>query len=365
MEFLRSPVFVLSILTAALFAHDLVIGYPGDLDMPTISDAKPAPEEKLEAKADGQPLEKKQEQITEEQVKQIDEARKKEEMLQAKAEEKARQEAAKKAAEEFEGKLCYSTKEYIATLNFLRSTQVIVVTENAARMIADRVSRACDGAAERFSKVLKMFKGVGLSDRKAMELALDFAGRPTDVQKNFIAIFTSAYLAEFLDYDYAPAVALAYELSKDYKGDPAQVREDFIELMHFCKDGQKLDLPIKLCSEYTIRMARLSQNFRGGVRDSFYKLYQRLRDDRSFAMDIKSALELSYNVLRTGPRGPENFFAAYDFAMLEKDGLAMSHAQAVEFGLRMAHRSYRGDEPPYLPNPSDLPVVVRRAASVQ
>jgi hypothetical protein len=362
MEFIKSPVFALSLLSAALLAHDLVQAYPEDLDLQTVTDVKPA--EKIEAKADGQPLEKKQEQITEEQVKQADEARKKEDLAQAKAEEKARQDAAKKAAEEFDSKLCSSTNEYIATLKFLRTTQVILVTENAARMIADRVSKACDGAADRFAKILKMFKSVGLSDRKAMELALDFAARPTEVQKNFIAIFTSAYLAEFLDYDYAPAVALAYELSKDYKGDPVQVREDFIELMHFCKDGQKLDLPIKLCSEYTIKMARLSQNFKDGVRASFYKLFQRLRDDRTFAMDIKSALELPYNILRTGPRGPDNFFTGYDFAMLEKDGLGMTHAEAIEVGLRMAHRSYLGSEPPYLPNPSDLPVVVRRAASV-
>lgn len=360
MELLRSRTVILAILTAAAFGHMATMSYPGDLAIEKITDKTPPD---IEAKSDGKPLEKKPEQITEEQVKQADAAQAKEDQLKAKAEEKARQEAAKTAASEFESRLCSSTKEYIETLKFLRTTQVIMVTETAARMIADRVSKSCDGGADRFARILKMFKTVGLSDRKAMELALDFSSRPVDVQKNFIAIFTSAYLAEFLDYDYTPAVALAYELSKDYKGDPVQVREDFIELMHFCKDGQKLDLPIKLCSEYTIKMARLSQNFKDGVRSSFYKLYQRLTDDRQFSMDIKSSMELSYNILRNGPRAPENFFAGYDYAMTE-EGLGMSHAQAVEFGLRMAHRSYRGTEPPFMPNPLDLPVI-RSAASVR
>ncbi len=358
MEFLRSRIFILAVLSAAVFAEGELRAYPEDLDMPTISDALPA----IEAKADGKALEKKPEEVSSEQIKKDDIAQAKMEENQAKLDEKARLEAAKKAVDEHERNLCSSTKEYIETLKFLRSTQVMLVTEETARMIADRVSKSCDGGAERFSKILKLLKAVGLSDRKTMEMALDFASRPPEVQKNFLAIFTHAFLAEFFDYDFGTAVALAYELSKDYKGDPVQVREDFIELVHFCKDGQKLDLPMKMCSEYTIKMARLSQHFQQGVRAPFYKLYERFRDDRTYAMDIKTALELSYNILRNGPRGPENFFGAYDFAMKE-DGLAMSHAQAVEFGLRMAHRSYRGEQPPILPNTNDI--VVRSAASVR
>ncbi len=38
-----------------------------------------------------------------------------------------------------------------------------------------------------------------------------------------------------------------------------QVREDFIELVRFCKADDKLDLPARLCAEYAIKLARLTQ----------------------------------------------------------------------------------------------------------
>jgi hypothetical protein len=151
-----------------------------------------------------------------------------------------------------EKSLCHSTEEYIKTLKFLRVTKEFQFPESTSRQIAEKVSRGCDGAADRFSQVLLLLKAVGLSDRRGLEMALEFSSQPPDVQKNFSEIFTRSFLAEFFDYDYATAARLAYELSKNYKGEPAQVREDFLELVHYCKDGKTLDLPTKLCAELTV-----------------------------------------------------------------------------------------------------------------
>ena len=237
------------------------------------------------------------------------------------------------------------------------------MTENTARLIAEKVSKSCDGGTERFVKVLTLLKTVGLSDTKSMEMALDFSSRPTEVQNNFLVIFTRGFLAEFFDYDYRTAAALAFELSKDYKGDPKQVRDDFIELVRFCKSGDKLDLPTRLCAEYTVKLARLTQFHPKGIREAFYKLYGKFRDDQKFNLDIRTALELSYNILKYGPRAPDNFFAAYDFATDEK-GLALAHGAGIEFSMRMAARSFKGSEPPLPPGVFN-PVVVRNAASVR
>lgn len=337
-----------------------VQAYPGDLTLEEVSDEIAAPGTKPGEKP-SEEQKSAQEKALEQQAKAEGPEKSYSEKM---AEEKAKADAVKKSSDNYERTLCHSTKEYVETLKFLRATRVIIVTENTARMIADRVSRACDGATERFSKILALLKGVGLSDRKSVEMALDFSSRPLDVQKNFLEIFTKSFLTEFFDHDYAMAVALAYELSKDYKGDPAQVREDFLELVRFCKDDKKLDLPTRLCAEYTIKLARLTQFHPKGVRASFYKLYERLRDDRTFAMDIRGALELSYNILKFGPRATDNFFIGYDFAVA-KDGLDMSHASAVEFGLRMAGRSYLGVEPPLVPNPNEPPpaVMIRAPAT--
>ncbi len=127
--------------------------------------------------------------------------------------------------------------------------------------MAELVSRGCNGAAGRFEKILIMMKTIGLSDKRALELALEFARSEPEIQRNFLVIFNKAFLTEFFDYDYTSAVRLAYELSRDYKGDPQTVRDDFIELSRFCKEGKSLDLPMKLCAELAVKIAKLSQYY--------------------------------------------------------------------------------------------------------
>jgi hypothetical protein len=249
--------------------------------------------------------------------------------------------------------LCNSTDEYIKTLTWLRTTKEFIVPEKTARLTAERVARGCDGAAERFEKVLLLMKTAGLSDPKSLEIALRFSGYSPDVQKNFVEIFTRAYLGEFFDYDYNTAVALALELSKDYHGEPAAVRDDFIYLSQLCKDGKGIDLPVKTCAEYAIKVARLSQYYPDGIRKNFSSLYKKLREDRDFGMDIKTALEVTYNILKNGPRAHDNFMNAYAFAMKDA-GLGLGRSQALEFALKMAAHSFSGDEPPVVPSAASL-----------
>lgn len=257
-------------------------------------------------------------------------------------------EGAKKALDEWEQRLCKSTDEYIKTMEFLRKSKELQLPENAARQIADRVSRGCDGASERFSKVLLTLRGVGVSDPRALEIALRFSSQSPEVQKNFTEIFSKSFLAEFFDYDYAQAVALAADLSEKYLSDPARVREDFVKLTQFCKESKSLDLPIRVCAEFAIKMARLSEYYPDGVREPFMQFYKKLREDRDYSFDIKGALDVSYRVLKNGPRAVENFVNAYQYA-IKKDGLDYGRKQALAFALRMASRSFDGDMPPSHP----------------
>jgi len=257
-------------------------------------------------------------------------------------------EVRRKALARQKEKSCESTAEYIKILDFMRENKDFLVTETAARQIADVVSRGCTGAANRFSKILIMLKKIGVTDKKALEMAFEFSRLPDYVQTNFTEIFTKSFLTEFFDYDFTTALALAFELSKNYKGDPVQVRNDFLDLVRFCKDGQKLDLPTKLCAEYTIRLARLSQYYENGVRDPFYKVYQALRDKEEFSYDVKTSLDLSYNILKGGPKAIDNFFAAFNYAT-QKEGLGFAQDKAMKFALKMAKRSFKGKEPVVIP----------------
>lgn len=250
--------------------------------------------------------------------------------------------------EKLEKELCFSTREYKRVLGFLRQNRVMVLNERVARQVADKVSEGCDGAAERFEKTLILMKTVGLSDRKSLELGLEFSMRDPEVQQNFLEIFNRSFLSEFFDHDYETALNLAYELSKDYKGDPVNVRRDFIALARFCRDGAKLDLPNKLCGELAVKLARLSQFYPEGVTGPFFSLYNNLRNKEQFAFNIKSALDVSYNVLKAGPRAEQNFMEAYEYA-IDQQGLGVTKDNAIQFALQMAQRSHRGEEPPVIP----------------
>ena len=258
--------------------------------------------------------------------------------------------------------LCHSTDEFVKTLEFFRRTKDFQYPETTARLIAEKVARGCDGASGRFSQILKLFKTIGVSERRGLEMALEFASQSPDVQKNFTEIFSRAFLAEFFDYDYAAAAGLAYELSRDYTGDPAQVRDDFIELVRYCKDGKTLDLPTKLCAKLTIKFAKLSQYYPKGIRKPFYSLFHDLRERKDLLLDMKTALDVTYNVLKSGPRAPENFFSGYKYAT-DKNGLNLDQRKALDFALRMADRSFIGGEkPPAIPAPNSEPLNVSHVA---
>lgn len=242
-------------------------------------------------------------------------------------------------------KLCLSTEEYVKTLKFLRETKDFGFREEASRKIADQVSKGCTGAAERFAKILLLLKTVGMSEKKSLEMALEFAAVEPDVQKNFLEIFSKSFLAEFFDYEFPKAMALAIELSRDYKGDPAQARGDFIELVRFCKDSKSLDLSMKFCSDYAVQMAKLSQFFDKGVAKPFFSLFNDLRNKREFSLDVKTALEVAYGILKNGPMAQRNFIEGFEFA--SKD-LELDKRKAIEFALSLSDRSFVGEKPPIM-----------------
>ncbi len=241
--------------------------------------------------------------------------------------------------------LCASTEEYIKTLKFLQEAKEYSFRQDLIRDIADKVSRGCDGASDRFAQILVLLKTIGLSERKSIDMALEFAAAHPDTQKNFLEVFTKSFLKEFFDFEFSKALYVALELSKDYKGNPAIAREDFIELAHFCKSSKKLGLPMPFCSEYTVRVAKLSQYYQDGIRKPFQDVFQALRERREFSLDVRVALEFTYGILKYGPKSPDNFFAAYKFATGE---LQMDKRKALEFSLNLASHSFIGETPPIM-----------------
>lgn len=244
--------------------------------------------------------------------------------------------------------LCLSTTEYIKALKFLRETKDFTFREEPARKIADSVSKGCDGAAERFSTVLLLLKNIGLSERKSIEMALEFASQSPEIQKNFVEIFSNAFLSEFFDFDYKRAMTIAIELSKDYKGDPNVVREDFIRLVRFCKETKALDLPMRLCADYMAKIAKSSQYYQEGVAKPFLELFSNLRERKEFSLDMRTSLSVAHDILKNGPKASQNFFEAFEFG---KQNLDYDKRKALTFALNLAARSYSGPNPPLMQFP--------------
>ncbi len=242
-------------------------------------------------------------------------------------------------------KLCESTDAYTKTLKFLRDTKDFHFNEEANRRISEQVSKGCTGSAERFSQVLVLLKTVGLSEKKSLEVALEFVFSSPDVQKNFIEVFSKSFLAEFFDYEFPKAMKLALDLSKDYEGDPAILRADFIALVKYCKEKKGLDLPLSQCASYAVLVAKLSQYHEKGIASEFIALYEQLRYRKDLTLDVKKAMEIAPRILQSGPKAKDNFFSAYEFAM--KD-LEYDRPHALTFGLQLSDRSYIGEKPPIL-----------------
>lgn len=242
-------------------------------------------------------------------------------------------------------KLCDSTDAYIKTIKFIRTNKDFHFNEEAARKIAAQVSKGCTGAAERFSQVLVLLKTVGLTEKKSLEIALEFVFSSPDVQKNFIEVFTKSFLAEFFDYEFPKAMKLALELSRDYEGNPETLRQDFISLVKYCKDKKGLDLPLSQCAAYAVPVAKLSQFHEKGVSQEFISLYEHLRFNKDFSFDVKKAMEVTPRILQSGPKAKQNFFSAYEFA--SKD-LEYDRTKSLAFALDLSDRSYVGEKPPIL-----------------
>lgn len=256
-----------------------------------------------------------------------------------------------KRVEKAKTQLCHSTDEFVKMLKILRETKEFGYREDASRLIADQVSIGCDGSAERFKQILILLKSVGLSDRKSLAMALEFSQVTPDVQKNFLEIFSKAFLSEFFDYEFPKAMELALELSRDYRGDPKKAREDFLYLVKFCKDTKGLDLPLGVCADYSVAVARLSQFHEQGVAKPFQNVLQELRNQRDLSLNLKLALEVAYKILKHGPLAFDNFMSAFKFAT---EDLKYSKDKSIEFGLTLASRSHIGIIAPILQFPPEI-----------
>ncbi len=251
---------------------------------------------------------------------------------------------------------CEPLKEFRIAMDFFRvEKEVINPSEAKARHLSSQISKGCKGAAQRFIKTFLLLFKSGVDQFRAIEYGVEFANADDETVENFFEIFKKTYLNEYFDLDYSTALKVSFELSKSFKGNRQKAREDFLEVSNFCLKKEGMNLPIRLCAELAIKLARLSHYYPEGVQKDFLNLYKLLREDRRFGMNILTSLRVILHVLPFGPTAPSNFLKSYEYA-IDPNGLASGGISAIKFAIKMAEHSVKQSPPPiYTPPVLPMP----------
>lgn len=248
----------------------------------------------------------------------------------------AMSQAAAKEAEK--RKPCESFKEFQSAYESLIKDGDLALGEEKAARLSLQISKGCNGSANRFFKAYEMMKKTGVALTKAVEVGLDFAVLDDERLKNFNEVFAKMYLESVLDFDFATAYKVSFQLSRDYEGKAQDVREDFIKLVKFCTNNDKAALPLRQCAELALKIVDHTPKFPGGLYDSFEKFYTFLRSDKRMGLSVLDSLNLVPKVFAYGPKAPENFQSAIEYA-LSSSKISIDHTNAMNLAMRLAKQS--------------------------
>lgn len=242
------------------------------------------------------------------------------------------------AAAEPVKKLCESFKEFKEAYEKILGDGELALSEEKAARLSLQISRGCNGSAQRFFKAYEMMKKTGVALVKAVDVGLDFAALDDERLKNFNEVFSKMYLESYFDFDFATAYKVSFELSRDYEGKAQDVREDFIKLVKFCTSNDKAALPLRQCAELALKIVAHTPKFPGGLYASFEKFYSFLRTDKRMGLSVIDSLNLVPKVFSYGPKAPENFQQAMEYA-LSSSKITIDHNNAMNLALRLAKQS--------------------------
>lgn len=239
--------------------------------------------------------------------------------------------------------VCPSSREYVTTLEYLRKKTELAVPDAEARKIADRVSRGCTDAADRFIRVMELLLRAQVSAKDALTQAEALALRSREVAEGFLSAFRLAYSSEKLDLRVQAALDLARALSLEFSGDAMMAEKDFREVIALCTSATGFPLNKESCAALGLRVARSGARIGEAVGTTFVSAFQELVGRKNAGMAAFEAIKAAEEIAAQGDQGLENFRVAYRYALAES-GLKSSEAEAYAFARLMLSRT-RGSEP--------------------
>jgi hypothetical protein len=95
---------------------------------------------------------------------------------------------------------------------------------------------------------------------------------------------------------------------------------------------------LRQCAELSLKIVEHTPKFPGGLYPAFEKFFTFLRTDKRLGYSVAESMNLVPQVFAYGPKAPENFEKALDYAFSSKK-ITIDHVNAINLALRLAKQS--------------------------
>ncbi|MCB0421495.1 MAG: hypothetical protein KDD61_10900 [Bdellovibrionales bacterium] len=238
---------------------------------------------------------------------------------------------------------CLSAREFITTLEYLRSKKDFAMDDIHAQSLAHKVSKGCTGSAQRFITSVEVLSKVEAGTRVAMDIGLKLSQHSDAYAKSFIGLFKKSYLKEYFDLDMQTSLKIATSLSLDYKGNVEQALSDYFKVSEFCI-GKEVNLPPPICAQLAQEIVKNNEHSTHSVAEAFIRVYRFVQETESLKSPVKDALAISRKVVAVDPNAATNFIEGYKYAISEK-GLKFSAQQSLTLAYQMVERTSVPENP--------------------
>lgn len=231
---------------------------------------------------------------------------------------------------------CSSAREFVTTLEYLRSKKEWALEEKTNQSLAHQVSMGCSGAAARFVRTTEFLLKTDIPATQAVQMGRQLALRSEAYVDTFIGAFRIAYEEESLDLPVHSALTVAQSLSVDFQGPVTRALQDFKEVSQHCLKSDRVSLSRAQCADLAGVLVKQSELHQKPIAPAFRKLMEFLREE--LGVSLKEALPIAKEVLAVSPDAADNFIVAYRYGTQEK-GLALTARGSLQFALELAGRT--------------------------
>jgi hypothetical protein len=233
---------------------------------------------------------------------------------------------------------CKSSREFITTLEYLRTKKEYELSEVQAQDVAQKVSSGCTDASKRFIQTTELLLKAEMNANKAFEYGIKFSQQSNESHQTFQKIFKESFVQDLLDLDLMTALETAYNLSMNFNGNYQDLSNDFNYLVRFCVEQKNLGLPLKECAQYATRLARIGGDIEMPIAMTFKRGFDYLGKPEKANLPTADILKVIEKILPYGQVGLENFQQAFDYA-IDPKGLGLGIKDAIQFSLALAAKT--------------------------